>query len=494
MSTLTKLPESAVEIKLEVPGEATKAAYDKAVRELSKQITIPGFRKGSIIPGHILEQNMAAKGGKNALRVEAINSLLGKLIETAIKDEHGLEPIGQPSLVVPAEELANDFEPGNELELSVKCDVWPEIQWQGGDDAKPYLGLTGTYKRKPFDQKKLDNALNDLRERYATLAPAPEGTTLGDGDACRVNMVGYMANEDGTKGEPLPNAASGDDVEVIIGKGRYMEGLVEGIMGASVGDKREIKVTFPVNLRDKTLAGKTALFDIEILEASHRTLPEVTDEFANKVRAGLTAESLQEELRKAVDAEDAREFTPARNKALSEALSEVLDVQVPDTLVTNQAKEKFAVMMTEMRDNGVSDEEIKKQINPENFLKYKKIVKDNIVRDFKVSMAADEIARLEGIEVPDYQVQEQLAKIKKDAAESKEEFDEAMLRGKVETTIMRQMVFDFLAENGKLEVEYESEDDFDEDLLTKLAEESLERERKMAAEAEAKAAAASEDA
>lgn len=228
-------------------------------------------------------------------------------------------------------------------------------------------------------------------------------------------------------------------------------------------------------MKDKTLAGKNAIFDVTVLEASTRTLPEVTDEFANKVRAGLTAESLKNELQKAVDSEDAKQFTPARNSAIGKALAEVMDVEVPDTLVTKQAKEKFAMMMTDMRNNGVSDEEIKNQIKPENFLKYKKVVKDSIIKDFKVSMAVDEIGRMEGIELPDYQVEEQMSGIREEATKAGEEFDEAAIRPRVEATLMREAVMEFLAENSELEIQFE-EDEFDEELLTKLAEESLARE------------------
>merc|ERR1712176_1686585 len=300
------------------------------------------------------------------------------------------------------------------------------------------------------------------------------------GDACRINMEGYMATADGGKGEKLPDAASGDNVEVILGEGRYMTGLVEGLLGAKVSDKKEVTVTFPDALRDKSLAGKTAIFDVTVLEAQTRTLPEVNDEFAEKVRAGLTAESLKEELQKAVDQEDAKEYVPARNDALAKALAQVMDVEVPDTLVTNQARDKFAMMMSDMRSNGVADEEIKKQINPENFLKYKDIVKDDIVADFKVSMATDEIARIENIEVDDYQVEEQMESIKKDAAESQEEFDEAQMRSRVEATLQRQAVMDFLAENAELDVKFvEGEGDFDEELMKQLGEESLAREKEM---------------
>jgi hypothetical protein len=214
------------------------------------------------------------------------------------------------------------------------------------------------------------------------------------------------------------------------------------------------------------------------LEASKRSIPEVTDEFAEKVKPGLTADSLIAELRKAIDEEDSKEFVGDRNKALSDALAKVFSVQVPDTLVTNQAREKFAVMMAEMRDNGVSDDEIKKQITPESFLKYKEIAKANIIRDFKVSMATDEIARLENINVPDYQVEEQMESIRKDA--KGEEYDETMIRAKVETTLQRQAVMNFLAEKAALEVEYSDGEVFDEQLMQQLAEEALEREEKLA--------------
>lgn len=240
------LENSAVLVKIPVPGDATKAAYDKVCVELSKSVQIPGFRKGSKIPPKVLEQSMAAKGGRNALKVQAITELVGELVEPALKDQ-ALEPIGQPTLHIPAEELAESFVAGEALELQVKCDVWPEIRWKEskGEEAC-YVGLKGKYKRKPFNQEKLDLALRDLKERYATLEPITDDShTLAMGDACTINMVGYLGTEDGEKGEPLPNAASGDNVEVILGKGRYMEGLVEGLIGAKKGDQVTIKVNFP---------------------------------------------------------------------------------------------------------------------------------------------------------------------------------------------------------------------------------------------------------
>lgn len=245
--TVRRLADTgAVEIDIPVPGPATQAAYDKVCTELSRSIQIPGFRKGSRIPPQVLEQRMAANGGRNALKVQAINELMTQLVEQTFKEQQ-LEPIGQATLVTPAEDLANDYKPGQPLTLPVRCDVWPEIEWKEVPGReKPYIGLKGKYTRKPFNQERLDTAVRDLKERYVTNVPVTDADyQLQMGDACVVNMDGYMAAADGSKGEPLPQAASGDRVDVVLGEGRYMTGLVEGLVGAKVGETRTVTVTFP---------------------------------------------------------------------------------------------------------------------------------------------------------------------------------------------------------------------------------------------------------
>lgn len=237
---VVRKPNSAVEITITAPCSATSAAFDKACSELSRTVNIPGFRKGAKIPPQVLESAMAAKGGRTALRAEAIKALVGELLESALKEE-GVQPIGQPNLVISAEELAEKFVPGEEIDILVSCDVWPELKWKGD-----YKGLKASYERKSFDQAKFDKAIEDLRERYAETSKIEDpNVKLEMGNACTVNMVGYMSTTDGEKGEALPNAASGDNVEVVLGKGRYMEGLVEGLVGAGVGETKTVTVSFP---------------------------------------------------------------------------------------------------------------------------------------------------------------------------------------------------------------------------------------------------------
>ena len=220
---------------------------------------------------------------------------------------------------------------------------------------------------------------------------------------------------------------------------------------------------------------------MKVLEAATRTLPELNDDFAAKVRPDLTKESLEAELRKAIDEEDAKEYIGERNRSLGDALAEVVDVEVPDTIVTQQARDKYAHMMAEMRDGGTDDAEIKKLITPENFQKYKEIVAADIAKDFKISLASDAIAEAERLQTSPAEVDEQLGSLRKECESSNEPYDEAAFRPKVEQTLMRKTVFDFLAENADFDITYtdEGEPAFDAELMEKLADESVEREKQL---------------
>jgi len=488
---------SSVQITITATEAQTKEAYDRVITDASKTLEIPGFRKGSKIPANVVESVMekGGRGGKEFLKKQALKTLIASVVEPALKDEEGLDPIGEPRLIQNEDILVQMFTPDEEIQLEVKCDVWPEVTWKATDSGKAYDGLEASYTRKPFNQAKMDEALKDLKDRQASLAPkSGDSPSLEMNDACVVNMVGFLAKEDGSKGEPLPNAASGDQVDIIMETGKYMAGLVEGLVGAKINDTKEIKVTFPENLRDPNLKGKSAVFDVTVLSVDTRTLPEINDEFANAVRPGMTSEDLLSEVKKAVDAEDAREFVGARNKALEGSLSERIEMVIPETLVKMQAKEKFAVMLTEMRDNGTPDAEIKKLVSPENFEKYVDISRDGITRDLKASLAVEEIAREENIRIDPQEIEEQLSNIKKEMKEQGEtDMDESATRGKIEATLQRNYVMDLLAERAKLDVKYEEQEEFDEKLMNQLMEQQIELEEKTAGERAAAVAQAAED-
>ena len=112
------------------------------------------------------------------------------------------------------------------------------------------------------------------------------GVPAVEGNEVLVDMIGFLANPDGTLGAPLPAVAGGENVNVPLAPGKFMPGLVEGLVGAKEGDERQITVTFPPRSSVPQLAGKEAIFKVQCKLVQKRVLAEVpTEEFANTMRS-----------------------------------------------------------------------------------------------------------------------------------------------------------------------------------------------------------------
>ncbi|CAN0509450.1 unnamed protein product, partial [Laminaria digitata] len=94
-------------------------------------------------------------------------------------------------------------------------------------------------------------------------------------------------------------------------------------------------------------------------------MPEVNEAFAESIRKDLTLEALTKEVKDAVMEETGTSKKDARNRALEDAVLEVTQVEIPETLIIEQAREKFAIMMTDFKDQGQPDEQIQKMITKE---------------------------------------------------------------------------------------------------------------------------------
>ena len=151
-----------------------------------------------------------------------------------------------------------------------------------------YKGLNVEVEEAEFNQEAYDAALTKLRKQHCDIIEQPAGVPCADGDQIIVNRVGFLANEDGGKGEPLPALAGGEGVTVPLEPGKFMPGLVEGLVGACKDETKDIQVTFPPRSSAPQLAGKTAIFEVEVLEVQQRHLPEVGDSFAQRVTDDMT--------------------------------------------------------------------------------------------------------------------------------------------------------------------------------------------------------------
>ena len=352
-----KRPRSSVALKIKIPKGLSSQVHQKVLEDLAKSAKVPGFRKGKV-PVDAVAATLGVKRVKDGV-VEQLVDLgmqqAGQQVQVATA--------GQARLERDIDDVAADYTLGDEFDFSVLVDVYPDLSTHLDEAA--YSKLSVEVDDVPFNQEAYDAALRKLRDQHVDLIE--KGAAAAMGDQLEANMNGYFATADGGKGEPLPQVAGGESLQIEMKEGKFMHGLVEGLVGATDGETRSIAVTFPARSSAPQLAGKAALFEVDVIKVQTRQLPEVNDAFAERVKAGMSWADLDAKLKEGVEQEMADTRQQNTDVALSKALVELLpdDFEVPDTIVQEVTKERFAAMLADLRERGTPDEQLKDLITEE---------------------------------------------------------------------------------------------------------------------------------
>jgi len=448
------LPGSQKKLTIKVSGDECTNAYESVLAKLVRGAEIPGFRKGKAPPQMVLNHF-----GKKSISAEACESIIGAAVPLALQ-QNDIRAIGQARM---ADETAianmlDEFKPGEGVTFEVLVDVWPDAQLKG-----PYTGLTVEAEEEPFEEELVANALSEMRKREA-LGLLSGGDTKAkvyparlepdvaeqkrEGAVVIVDLVGFKKNEDGSKGDKLPDLAIGENVEVVMEKGKFFDGFVESIEGLEAGDEAAVPVTFPSNHKVAELRGVEAIFDVTIKGLKDMVFPKMDDEFANKIGAASSLAELKTKIRDSIAQESAVSTSNNINKALEEQIVQLVDVEIPETLVDEQTKTKFANMMSDFKAKGMDDAQVKQMITKENFEKYKKTSYDNTVRSLRISFVIGEIAKKEAIKVDPSELEAEMANVRQQY--QGEEIDEEQARSRVEAELERKKVLEFLKNNNTI--------------------------------------------
>jgi trigger factor len=368
-----------------------------------------------------------------------------------------IEVVGQAQLVGDVSDLVKDFTPGEDWDMRVKIDVWPEAVWTSPwDDGT----LEVTVEREAKDQSVRDKAMEALRERYCDVEDAPEGHVAVQGDMAIVDMDGYLRDpETGARAGPLPvqGAVGGDDLELLLEPGKFLPGVMEAIIGQTAGAKVTVPVDFPDagEYRDnQPLAGVKAGFEVTVKKLRIRSIPEMNDAFAGKIRPGLTLAELQQEVENTVGGQEDEKIGDTVHTELEKALAARISSNIPRAMITESARQRFAVMLAEMRANGTPDEQLKQLVTPEAFEKYLKVVTPKEEVKMRGKVAIESIARESGIKPNEDTVIEQLELVKRQyeqqEADSGAAFNEEKAREKVESELLRIAILDEVKTKAKI--------------------------------------------
>lgn len=259
MAKLDKISGSKVRLEIEVSKEQFEHGLQHSFNAIKDDVEVKGFRKGKVTRS-VFEQHY----GVESLYEEAINHVIQ---ETYIEAVTTLEVsvVAQPKIDVDIAKV----EVGKGFTYTAEVAVKPEIT------LGEYKGLKFNKLSNEVTEEAILRELGKLTAENAELVLKEEGT-LEDGDTAIFDFEGSVDGE-------LFEGGKAENYELLIGSGQFIPGFEGQMIGMSIGEVKDLKVTFPENYQAENLKGKDAIFKVTLHEMKFKEFPELTDEFVKEL-------------------------------------------------------------------------------------------------------------------------------------------------------------------------------------------------------------------
>ncbi|WP_306208767.1 trigger factor [Actinoplanes sp. RD1] len=368
-STVETLSPTRVRLAIEVPFDELKPSLQKAYREIGSSIQIPGFRKGKI-PSAVIDQRV----GRGAVLNEAVQEAIPQQILAAVR-EHEVKTLGRPEVEI------TEFADNEPLKFTAEVDVRPEI-------AIPDLSaIKVEVPAVEIGDNEIDEQINGLRERFATLKtverPAEEGDYV---------QLDLRATVDG---EEVPGG-SATNISHEVGSKQLLPGLDEVLVGLSA----DAETTFTTQLVGGDFAGRDAQVEVKVRSVKDKQLPEINDEFAQMASEFDTLDELKADLKERLGkVKKVEQIYAARDEALKQ-LVEAAEIPAPEGIVKDEVEGRKQAMTDQLERIGAtledylaSEEKTEEQIDTE--------LTEAATEGVKIQLLLDTIADRDDIQVSD---------------------------------------------------------------------------------------------
>ncbi len=332
------------------------------------------------VEGEATRASIEAKYGPEFLYQEAVNDTYPQALVEAIQQED-LLIAGTPTLTV--EEIGPEG-----YTFAAVIDLYPEVTLGA------YKGLRAAYPEVELSEEDTQAALEEYARAHQDVTH-PERAAMGD--EVVIDFEGFLDGVpfEGGKGEQQP---------LLLGSGYFIPGFEEQVAGAAAGEERDIRVTFPAAYTPE-LAGKDAVFHIKVHEITRRAAPVLDDAFAGK--QGFEDVSA---LRRAVmegavaqkQAQAARQFADA----LVQQVIDGMTVTIPDAMVENQLDGLIAQLRGQLEGQGATLEQYL-EYSGTTMEQLREHAREQAATAARYELAMTEIARREGIEITEEELEQQ---------------------------------------------------------------------------------------
>lgn len=426
--TLEKEQENVVKLDITIPAKDAVDAYNKAVSTISKYVNIDGFRKGKA-PRAVVERHV----GTERIKQEAIENLMPKAINQAVVDNN-LDLIAQPYIT------NYNFNIGEDLTVTAKAELRPEVT------LGQYKGLTLEVKDSPVEEDAMQKSIDRLLEQHSTQETVIDRPTK-DTDIAVIDFEG-TANGEKIQGGDAKN------YPLDLAHSNFIPGFAEQLVGKNLNDEFDIKVTFPEDYHDEKLKGQPATFKIKINEIKEKKLPELNDEFAQKVGSFKNVDELKADIQNYLNSQ--RERTNKMN-AENEVFKAVIDgakVDIPQSMIDREANSLKQEYTQRLAAQGINWEALVKAQGEDQLLK--NLSEDALVR-IKNSLVIDKIAKDENIKLEQKDLEAKFAQLGAAYGLQPQDLIKQLgqnpeLLASISQQAMNDKVKDFLMENNKVEI------------------------------------------
>ncbi|MEE1361749.1 MAG: trigger factor [Selenomonadaceae bacterium] len=381
--TTEKIENQQVVLEITVPAEELEKAYAQAFKNISKQVNIPGFRKGKA-PKKMVEKHV----GVEYIMDEAFKTVYNASFGEAV-DESKQVPVSRVDL--------------EEVQLELGKDVIYKTTFT----AKPEVKL-GQYKEvkvakadTTVSDADVDAQLARMLDRQADMVEAEEGAAVENGNFITLDFKGTVDGEAFAGGESK-------DYPLEVGSNSFIPGFEEQLVGMKVGEEKDVNVTFPEDYHSEELKGKAAVFACKVNSIKRKVLPAMDDEFAKKASTFETLDELKADVRKNLQTAADNKAVNEKREAVLDAISEAAEVEIPNVMIETRINNMINQMAMNIEQQGMKLEQYL-QFTGTDMSKLRENCKETAQKNVRIDLVLEAVATAEGIKVEDADLQAEIA-------------------------------------------------------------------------------------
>jgi trigger factor len=324
---ITRLEHSSVRLNLTVGKDDVDSGYDNLVKDYTRSIQLPGFRKGKV-PRDVLIRKF---GG--VLLEEALEKTVNGALAQVFEDENFAREDKPLPYSTPRLEGEPKLELGSDFAFSVVYDVLP------GVTIEQYKGLEVTAPGAELSEEDIQRELEKVRERNATIIDR-EDSAAAETD----NVVTVNYGEIGEDGEILPGSERQDFV-FTLGSGYNVYKFDDEIKGMKRGETKDFGKSFPADFSDPELAGKTKKLRVSLTALKEKKLPDLDDDFAQDVDEKYqTLEDLKNSIRDRLNRSLEKRLRDIKISKILEKIMESAPVDIPESMIRLEINSRWREM------------------------------------------------------------------------------------------------------------------------------------------------------